>query len=139
MIIYFDENMPKHLAEGFQIIQFPESIKTGIKIEIKYLPEEFDYGMSDKDWLSLVGKQGNCVITQDINISRRKDELSLYKKYGVGIFFLKGTSKKHGMTIWSMTQALSKNWSNICEIAVQENGPFGYEFSLNRSIKKLHI
>ena len=139
MIIYFDENMPKHLAKGFQFIQAPEGLKTGLDITIKYLPEVFKSGIKDIDWIPKVGKEGSCVITQDTNISKRKDELALYKKYSIGIFFLKGPSKKQGLSIWGMTQALSKNWSEICLKATQEKGPFGYEFQLNRRMKRLNI
>ena len=137
MIIYFDENMPKHLAHGFHIIQFPEGLKTNKNIEVKFLPEKFGYGIKDIDWIPLIGKEGSCVITQDINISRRRDELELYRNNNVGIFFLKGPSKKKGLTIWQMTQALSKNWAEICKIATEEKRPFGYIFSLNGKIKKI--
>lgn len=137
MIIYLDENMPPHLAKGFQIIQFPEGLKTGLNIEVKFLPETFDYGSKDVDWIPKVGKEGSCVITQDINISRRKDELDLYKKHNVGIFFLKGPSKKKGLSIWGMTQALAKNWDEICKIATTEKRPFGYVFGLTGKMKKV--
>jgi hypothetical protein len=139
MIIYFDENMPKHLAKGFQIIQFPEGLKTGLEIEVKYLPDIFGKAVKDIDWIPLIGKEGSCVITQDLNISRRKDELALYQKYGVGMFFIRGTSKKQGMSIWDMTQTLSKHWTEICEKAFNEKGPFGYEFKLQGKMKKINI
>lgn len=137
MIIYLDENMPHHLAEGFQIIQFPEGLKTGLNIEVKFLPDIFGKGSKDIDWIPKIGKEGSCVITQDIDISRRKDELKLYKKHKVGIFFLKGPSKKKGLSIWEMTQALAKNWDEICKIAITEKRPFGYIFRLNGKMKKV--
>ncbi len=137
MIIYFDENMPKHLAHGFDIIQFPEGIKTSKDIKVKFLPEVYRYGASDKEWIPQVGKERSCVVTQDINISRRKDELELYQKHGVGMFFLRGPSKKKGLTIWEMVQALSRNWSDICRISTEEKRPFGYEFTLKGKIKKI--
>ncbi len=137
MIIYFDENMPKHLAHGFNTIQLPEGIKTGKHIKVRVLGEKFNFGSKDVEWIPLVGTEGSCVITQDINISRRKNELELYKKYGVGMFFLRGPSKKNGLSIWEMTQALAKNWPEICRIATNEKRPFGYIFKLNGKIKKL--
>ncbi|GAB4510733.1 MAG: hypothetical protein Tsb004_14200 [Allomuricauda sp.] len=139
MIIYFDENMPPHLVNGFETIQQPEGIKNGQKITVKFLPKVFGYGSDDKDWIPLVGKEGSCVITQDIKISRRKDELALYKKNGVGMFFLRGPSKKKGLTVWQMVQALAKNWDDICKIASKEKKPFGYTFGLHGKIKRLQI
>lgn len=137
MIIYFDENIPPHLAYGFETIQAPEGLKKGTNITVKFLPESFKYGVKDKDWIPIVGNEGSCVITQDINISRRKDELELYQKHGVGIFFLRGPSKKKGLTIWEMVQALSKNWPEITRIALEEKRPFGYVFTLSRKIKRI--
>lgn len=137
MIIYFDENLPPHLAEGFEIIQSPEGLKTNLNIEVKYLPDAFGFGSKDVDWIPKIGKEGSCVITQNINISRKKDELELYQKHKVGIFFLRGKSKKQGLSVWEMTEALAKNWREICQIATSYNKPFGYEFSLKRRIKKL--
>src|SRR5680860_301756 len=98
MIIYFDENMPPHLAHGFNTIQSPEGLKTGTNITVKFLPDSFKYGTEDKVWIPKVGKERSCVITQDLNISRRKDELELFQKNGVGMFFLKGPSKKQGLS-----------------------------------------
>lgn len=137
MIIYFDENIPPHLASGFETIQAPEGLKNGNNITVKFLPESFEYGVKDIDWIPIVGKQGSCVITQDINISRRKDELELYQRHEVGIFFLRGPSKKQGLSIWEMVQALSKNWSEICRIAINEERPFGYTFTLKGKVVRL--
>lgn len=137
MIIYFDENMPPHLAEGFQIIQFPEGFKTNLNIEVKFLPTAFGKGSKDANWIPKIGKEGNCVITQDINISKRKNELDLFQKHRIGIFFLRGPSKKKGLSIWEMTQALAKNWDEICKIATTEKKPFGYQFGLHTKMKKV--
>lgn len=77
MIIYFDENMPAHLAKGFDIIQRPEGIRTNQKIKVKHLTEDFKIGAKDSEWLPLIGKQESCVITQDIKITQRKSEIEL--------------------------------------------------------------
>ncbi len=53
------------------------------------------------------------------------------------MFFLKGPSKKKGLSIWQMNQALSKNWTEICRIAIEEKRPFGYIFSLKGKMIKL--
>lgn len=137
MIIYFDENMPPHLAAGFQIIQFPQGFKTNLDIEVKFLPDTFGRGCKDTEWIPKVGKEGSCVITQDISISKRKDELDLFKKHNIGIFFLKGPSKKNGLSIWEMTQALAKNWDEICKTMSSQKKPFGYVFGLNGKMKKV--
>ncbi len=139
MIIYFDENMPKHLAYGFNTIQSLEGYKTGHSIEVKFLPDLFGYGTEDKEWIPKLGKEGSCIITQDLNISRRKDELELYQKNGIGIFFLRGPSRKKGLSVWQMVRALARNWDEICETATKEKKPFGYIFKLHGKMKSIKL
>lgn len=137
MIVYLDENMPKHLAKGFQVLQEPEGFKTGYPLEIRYVPEIFEKGVKDEAWIPVLGEEGACIITQDINISRRKHELELYRKHKIGAFFLRGPSKKRGLSIWQMVEALAKNWTAISQIIHEEERPFGYKLSLNRRIEKI--
>jgi len=127
MIIYLDENIPPHLARGFDILQAPENIKKGRKkIEVKYLSDVYGTGSADLDWIPQVGAEGSFVITQDVHISKRKDEVEAYRKNGVGLFFLRGTSKKSGLSVWEMVQILAKNWEDMMEIILKEEGAFAY-------------
>jgi len=137
MILYIDENMPKHLAEGFNILQIPENIKNGTEFKVEYLPDVYGYGAKDVDWIPELGKDSSCIITQDINITRRKDELEIYRKSKIGLFLLKGSSKKKGLSVMEMIQALSKNWEEICKYSLEEKKPFTYEFSIKGKMKKL--
>lgn len=137
MIIYLDENMPRHLAEGFHTLQFPEGLKTKQLIEVKYIPTVFGYGAKDVDWIPKLGNDKACVITQDINISRKKHELELYRKHKLGMFFLKGPNKKQGLSIWQMVEAMAKNWPEISEKVYKEKRPFAYTFGLKGKMKKV--
>ncbi|HET8886063.1 MAG TPA: hypothetical protein VFM70_06895 [Salinimicrobium sp.] len=137
MIIYLDENMPRHLAEGFHTLQYPEGFKTEHLIEIKYIPTIYGAGAKDVDWIPEVGKEGACVITQDININRRKHELELYRKNNIGMFFLRGPNKKKGLSIWQMVEAMAKNWTEISQKSYQDKKPFAYTFGLKGKLKKI--
>lgn len=137
MIIYLDENMPPHLAKGFHTLQYPEGFKTTHLIEVKYIPEIFGAGAKDIDWIPEIGKDKACVITQDLNINRRKHELELYRKQKIGMFFLRGPSKKHGLTVWQMVEALAKNWPAISEKVYNEKRPFAYSFGLRGKLVRL--
>lgn len=137
MTIYFDENLPCHLAEGYHQLQYPEGLKTGIMVEVKYLPNEFGNGVKDIDWIPEIGKRNGCVITQDININRQKHELELYRKHKVGMFFLRGPSKKQGMSIWQMVEVLARNWPDIIDRMQNEQRPFAYEVKAKGKLKKL--
>jgi len=139
MIIYFDENMPLHLAEGFQTLQEPEGLKTGYPLEVRYIPTKFERGVKDEIWIPQLGEENACVLTQDVHISRRKQELALYRQHQIGAFFLRGPSKKQGLSVWEMVQALAKNWTAISEIVHKEERPFGYLVSLRRGVERVGI
>lgn len=137
MIVYMDENLPRHLAEGFQVLQAPEGLKTGRTLEVRYIPTTFHRGVKDEEWIPLVGEENACVITRDVNISRRKHELELYRQHQLGLFFLRGTSKKQGMSVWEMVRTLARHWEDISRIVYEEDRPFAYEVSLSRQPKRL--
>lgn len=137
MTIYFDENIPKHLAEGFALIQKYEGVKIGIKVEVKYIPTVFQKGIKDPEWLPKLSKNKSFVITQDVNISRRKHEVELYKQYGIGLFLLKGKNSKHGMSVWEMVEIMAKHWQKILDIIISQKPPYVYEIKLNRKPIKL--
>ncbi|WP_373496677.1 hypothetical protein [Aquiflexum sp.] len=139
MIIFTDENIPPHLAKGFDILQKPESLKSGNSIEVKHWPEYSAYSEKDEDWIPKVSALNACMLTQDINISRRKHELELFKKSKLGIFFLRGKNKKSGLSIWEMVEILAKTWPEITRIALTEKKPFGYEIKANGKFKKVSI
>ena len=42
MKLYVDENLPRHLAEGFDILQHPEGLKSGYIMEVIYLPRSLE-------------------------------------------------------------------------------------------------
>jgi|SRR5690625_642419 len=136
MIIYMDENIPKHLAEGFHILQNPEGIKSGYPLKVKYIPTDFGKGALDKDWIPKLGELKACVITRDLNINRRKHEIELYKKSEIGVFFLKGASKKAGLSVWEMVKILSKHWNDISKAVHENNRPFAYEVTY-RKLKRI--
>lgn len=127
MIIDMDENMPPHLAEGFQVLQAPEGLRNNRPIEVRYIPTTFYRSVPDEEWIPLVGKENGCVLTRDININRRKHELELYRKHKLGLFFLRGASKKQGMSVWEMVRTLAKHWEDISRIVYEEERPFAYQ------------
>lgn len=137
MIIFTDENIPPHLAPGFQLIQGPEALKTGIPVEVRHLPDHFGYGTKDEDWIPELGKLKACVITRDIHLNRRKHEIELLKKYSLGVFFLKALTKKSGLSVWQMVEVLARNWPMMVDLAIAEKRPFGYEVFPNGNIKKI--
>lgn len=132
MKLYVDENLPPHLAHGFQVLLSREALKTGVEVEIIYLPDAFGAGAKDIDWIPKVGASQGCVLTQDVKIQRRKQEQELYRQHSVGMFFLRGRNKKEGLTVWRMVEILAKNWPSIEKAMLIEDRPFAFEVSDRR-------
>ncbi len=138
MILYFDENLPLHLMKGFDVLQRKEGLRTGNPVTLKFIPHEFGKAAKDQDWIREIGNSGGCVLTQDINIHRRKHEMELLREHNIGMFFLKGKSKKDGLSVWQMVETLAKNWLDMIEIIYADRRPFAYEIKPNRKIKNLN-
>lgn len=136
-LLYLDENMPKHLADGFEILQKPEGLKTGVPISVRHLTTEFHNGIKDIEWIPELGRKNACILTQDIHIQRRKHELELYRAHQLGIFFLRGTNKKTGLSIWQMVAALAHHWPAITRIILEQNRPFAFELKPKGSPKSI--
>ena len=52
------------------------------------------------------------------------------------MFFLQGSSKKQGLSIWEMVQALARNWLEISRLAHEKEKPFTYRVTLSRGVKR---
>lgn len=131
MTLYFDENMPRHLVRAFEEIQKFESRKDGIPLKIAYIPSFFGKGVKDEDWIPQLESGQSFVITQDINITRRKQELALYRKQQIGLFLVRAKSKKKGIKVWEMLETLAKNWPFIVQTIANKKPPFAWTIQAN--------
>ena len=136
MIIYIDENMPKSLAEGLNILQAPLNLKLGINVEVRSIKTAFGGGIKDEDWIPLAGKENACVITQDFNIQRIRHQKVLYEENKLGMFFLRPPSKKKGLSYWEMVELCIERWLQILEIAHRENRPFSFRCSSRKPFER---
>lgn len=134
--VYFDENMPPHVAKGFQIIQKPEALKNkSLLIEVKHFNDTDFKGASDKEWITKLKNTNSFVITKDIKISNRQDEFKTYLDAGLGIFVLRGKTRKENISVWQTLIILSKHWEAMVKLMQEEKRPFMYLVSANRSPK----
>ena len=137
MILYIDENLPRHLARGFNLLQLPETKKLGFACEVRHLMDDFDMGIKDVDWIKAMQNSDCCMLTQDYHITRRKDELKAYREAKLGMFFVKGKSSRHGLTVWEMVELLARRWPEIVQCMQTENRPFAFEVNLKGRLKRL--
>lgn len=134
--IYIDENMPKQLAHGLNILQEPLNSKEELEIEVLSIPDIFGVGALDEDWIPKVGAENGIVITQDSRIQSQKHQRELYINSGVGILFLNPPSKK-GFSYWDMVKKIVAEWDAIKTIVRKNKTPFAYRGSSNKHFEKM--
>lgn len=134
MIIYIDENLAPILSKGFNLLQQPLNFKYRLKtsIEVKSIKKVFGEGALDEDWIPLLNIGKDCVITQDYNINRIKEQRQLCDQYGVGMYYFRPPSK-NGFSYWDMLKLLVKHWPEIINKAIKEKRPFAYKITSRSS------
>lgn len=126
MIIYVDENLAPVLSKGFNLLQKPLNFGLKEPIEVKSIKEIFGKGALDEDWIPKLQKGKDCVITQDYNINRIREQRQLCEQYEIGMFYFRPPSK-NGFTYWDMLKMMVKHWQEIIKIASKEKRPFSYK------------
>ncbi len=133
MIIYLDENLPRQLAEAFDILQQGLNLSNRTRLEVKSVSGVFGRGAKDEDWIPEAGSQGACVITQDYNIKRIKHQRELCEQFDLGMIYLRSPSKS-GFKYWDLVKLLTKHWEEITKAAARQPRPFAYKIT-SRSAK----
>lgn len=132
MIIYIDENLAPLLSEGFNLLQKPLNFGLKEVIKVKSIKKEFGEGVLDEDWIPKLQKGKDCVITQDYNINRIREQRQLCEQYEIGMFYFRPPSK-NGFTYWSMLKMLVKHWPEIIKKTDKEKRPFAYKVTSKSS------
>lgn len=111
---FFDENMPRRLAEALSD-DFGESAT--------HLYHHFGRdGILDPTVLRFVGERGWFLITRDRKILRRTHERAVIQELGIGVFFLNDSLND----FCSITRAVIHNWPEIKRLARKRERPFAY-------------
>lgn len=134
--IFIDENLPSQIARGLNILQQPQNIKDGMKIEVHSIKDVFGEGSKDEDWIPEVGKLQGIVITQDYRIQSLKHQRELYKQHGVGILFFSPPSKT-GFAYWDIVKQLVTRWDKVKAIIKKNSPPFAFRCSARTEFESL--
>lgn len=134
MTIYIDENLAPILSKGFNLLQEPLNFKNNLNspIEVKSIKEVFGEGALDEDWIPKLEKGKDCVVTQDFNINRIREQRQLCEQYQIGMFYFRPPSKT-GFGYWDMLQLMVKHWQEITKKASKETRPFSYKITSKSS------
>ena len=110
MRFFIDNNLSDYLAKGMKA--FGE--------DVVHLKEFFPEETEDVEWLKFVGEKNLILITRDERVRRNPAELTAFRRYNVGAFFLGGKNLDRCKII----QQVVRNWPRIKQHATKEKKPF---------------
>ena len=111
----FDANLPPGLAEALRVLGEPA----------EHVNEIFAPATPDETWIRHAGERGMCVISRDVNITRRPHELRALREYDVGAFFL--LPGKRSPQLCKIIQTVIRYWPDLKCVAATEDRPFQYQ------------
>src|SRR5690606_37994106 len=101
----FDANLPPALPEALTILGE----------HAKHVHDFFPPGTPDEFWINHAGERGWCIVSRDVNITRRPHERAALTAHGVGAFFL--LPGKKSPTFWEEVQAIVRHWPEMKRIS----------------------
>lgn len=105
MDFYFDEQLPKVVAEALNILESREGINRVLSTET-----EFDKGIKDVDLYRRLKEVNGVLVTHDLKMVTRKNEFALIKELGISVFVL---SLPSGANFELQYQTIISKWSEI--------------------------
>lgn len=120
----FDAHMPPGLVEALTVL--------GESAE--HVNSIFAPATPDETWIRYAGERGWCVITRDVNITRKPHELAALREGGVGAFFL--LPGKRSPNLCTVIQTIIRHWPEIKRVARAERRPFQFQVG-ERGVRRL--
>jgi len=125
MLFYFDENLPKQLAEALNCLDKDNEIKSVTN----------DYrGIKDDKLIETLGEKNAILITRDRRMKRYCSERELLIKYKMKVLFYDSTVSDY----WYMAILFVKKWNNITkEFEKIKEGPYFMVMNTNGKIEQI--
>lgn len=125
MIIYFDENIPKQLAEALNILDNKNTIKS-VKNEYK--------GIQDPELIPLLKKENAILITKDKKMRKIKTEKQLLIENKTIVLFF----NKSNVDYWKIVSLFISKWEKIIhDLNTIKEGPSFLVLNENGKINKI--
>ena len=136
MLLVFDENFSKRLAEGLDLL---EKANPGRAVHVDVIAAEKLMGKrdaSDADIIKAMGKHG-IFITKDKDVKYFKLLKNVIVQNDAKVLFF--MSSKKLIYFWDTLTAIINRWDNIKEVLNRPMPPHLYEFNIRTGIKECHF
>lgn len=105
MDFYFDEQLPKIVAEALNVLESREGVNRVLSTET-----EFGKGVKDVELYKKLKDVNGVLVTHDLKMITRKNEFALIKECGVSVFIL---SLPSGANFELQYQTIIAKWAEI--------------------------
>lgn len=130
MKFFLDNNLSPYLAAALHALSEPHGHI------VTHLQDKFSRDVSDVDWITGLGAEGNWIIVSgDYRITRNAHERAAWQASGLTSFFLERGWMK--IPLWDFAWKLVRWWPDI--IAQAERIAPGASFSVPVSSSKLRL
>ena len=126
LTFYFDRNIGKRLPEALCHLRTPFDVTW-------HNQQRFSHNMPDDEWMSIVGKKGWIVISQDYKFHSIEVENLAVRQHSLKCFYLPDSGAK----VWTTFCAFSRAHEKMMNLCVSEAGPF--IFSLKTSGRLIRV
>src|SRR5258708_469561 len=124
MDFYFDEKLPKIVANALNVLESHEGVNHVLSTEI-----EFGKGIQDADLFKKLKSVNGILVTHDLKMRTRKNEFSLIKGLGISVFMI---SLPSGADFELQYQTIISIWPEIKKIFKQQKpSPFACRFKMH--------
>ena len=126
LTLYFDRCVGKRVPEALSKLTCPFNVRW-------HQGERFPQGMSDDDWLHLIGTKGWIVISHDSKWHTEAAAIEAINQHKVKCFYLYGAQSQ----MFFKVKALAQNWEKITAKIKGEKGPFIYRISRSNRLSRI--
>lgn len=113
MVFYFDEQLPKVIAQSLDVIEQHLN-----KHRVLSTEEEFGKGIKDEDLFRSLKEKNGILITNDLKMMTRRNEFALIKELGISVFLI---SLPSGANFDLICLTIQNMWPEIKKIAEKNN------------------
>jgi hypothetical protein len=116
----FDAHLPPGLVDALNALGEP----------VEHVNKLFPPATADETWIRYAGERDLCIISRDMNITRRPHEQVALREASVGAFFL--LPGKRSPRVCQIVQAVIRHWPELKRIARSERRPFQFQIGERR-------
>jgi hypothetical protein len=116
----FDAHLPPGLVDALNALDEP----------VEHVNKLFPPATADETWIRYAGEREMCVVSRDVNITRRPHEQQALREAAVGAFFL--LPGKRSPRVCQIVQTVIRHWPELKRIARSERRPFQFQIGERR-------